>query len=56
MFLTHGMYLFKKIKVNKDSGKFLVHGCVVAVYWAVTSLGLGLAALWQFKRETKVVP
>lgn len=38
-----------KIKVNKDSGKFL------GPYWAETSLDLELAALGTFKREFDVV-
>lgn len=36
-----------KIKVHKDSGKFLVLYYVVAVNWAMTSLSLGMAALWK---------
>lgn len=38
-----------KIKVNKESGKFL------GLYWTETSLDLKLAALGTFKREFDVV-
>lgn len=44
-----------KIKVNKDSGKFLILYYVVTVSWSVMSLDLGMAALWHFKRDINVV-
>ena len=44
-----------KIKGNKDSGKFLGLYYVVEANWVVTSLGLGIVALWKFKQLISLI-